>query len=81
MADMRRASEKRLCCLLSHGLSSALTALLYPIVKKLLKGLLAYFRQHYAHFFPALRQLHRSTFVRQAANLWAIKERLWWRLA
>lgn len=36
-----------------------------------------YFRRHYAHFFPALCDLHRSTFVRQAANLWAIKERLW----
>jgi hypothetical protein len=36
-----------------------------------------YFRQHYAHFFPALRQQHRTSFVRHAANLWAIKERLW----
>jgi hypothetical protein len=37
----------------------------------------AYFRQHYAHFFPALARLHRTTFVRQAANLWQLKERLW----
>jgi Transposase DDE domain len=37
----------------------------------------AYFRQHYAHFFPALARLHRTTFVRQAANLWRLKERLW----
>jgi hypothetical protein len=36
-----------------------------------------YLRRHYAHFFPALAQLARSTFVRQAANLWAVKERLW----
>jgi hypothetical protein len=36
-----------------------------------------YFRRHYTHFFPALSDLHRTTFVRQAANLWAIKERLW----
>jgi hypothetical protein len=36
-----------------------------------------YFRRHYTHFFPALWRLHRTTFVRQAANLWAIKERLW----
>ena len=36
-----------------------------------------YFRRHYTHFFPALGGLHRTTFVRQAANLWAIKERLW----
>lgn len=41
------------------------------------KELFAYFQQHYAHFFPALRGLHRSTFVRQAANLWAVKERVW----
>jgi hypothetical protein len=40
-------------------------------------ALFAYFRQHYAHFFPALRHLHRTTFVRQAANLWALKERVW----
>jgi Transposase DDE domain len=39
--------------------------------------LFAYFRQHYAHFFPALRTLHRTTFVRQAANLWLLNERLW----
>jgi hypothetical protein len=30
--------------------------------------LFAYFRAHYAHFFPALT--HRTLFVRQAANLW-----------
>lgn len=36
-----------------------------------------YFQRHYTHFFPALLGLHRSTFVRQAANLWAIKEQLW----
>jgi hypothetical protein len=36
-----------------------------------------YFRRHYTHFFPALGSVHRTTFVRQAANLWAIKERLW----
>ena len=41
------------------------------------KAVFDYFRRHYAHFFPAVRQLHRSTFVRQAANLWAVKERLW----
>ncbi len=36
-----------------------------------------YFRRHYQHFFPALRYLHRTSFVRQAANLWKVKERLW----
>lgn len=40
-------------------------------------ALFAYFQRHYAHFFPALRTLHRTTFVRQAANLWWLKERLW----
>lgn len=40
-------------------------------------ALFAYFRRHYTHFFPALRTLHRTTFVRQAANLWRLKERLW----
>jgi hypothetical protein len=44
-------------------------------------ALFAYFRRHYAHFFPGLRTLHRTTFVRQAANLWRVKERLWQRFA
>jgi hypothetical protein len=39
--------------------------------------LFAYFRRHYAHFFPNLRCVHRTTFARQAANLWKAKERLW----
>jgi Transposase DDE domain len=37
----------------------------------------SYFRRHYGHFFPALCQVHRTTFVRQAANLWRVKEQLW----
>jgi hypothetical protein len=37
----------------------------------------AYFRRHYAHFFPKLEDIHRTTFTRQTANLWVIKERLW----
>lgn len=40
-------------------------------------AIFAYFRRHYAHFFPALAHLHRTTFVRQAANLQVMKERLW----
>jgi hypothetical protein len=40
-------------------------------------ALFAYFRRHYAHFFPRLHHVHRTTFVRQAANLWWVKERLW----
>ncbi|HEV2461154.1 MAG TPA: IS982 family transposase [Ktedonobacterales bacterium] len=43
-------------------------------------ALFAYFRRHYAHFFPALRTLHRTTFVRQATNLWWLKEQLWQRV-
>jgi DDE family transposase len=42
--------------------------------------LFAYFRRHYAHFFPNLRRVHRTTFTRQAANLWKAKEYLWQRL-
>lgn len=41
------------------------------------KAIFAYFRCHYSHFFPALRRLHRTTFARQAANLWRVKEKLW----
>ena len=36
-----------------------------------------YFRRNSAHFFPLLARVDRTTFVRQAANLRAIKERLW----
>jgi Transposase DDE domain len=39
--------------------------------------LFAYFRRHYAHFFPNLSRVHRTTFSRQAANLWKAKELLW----
>jgi hypothetical protein len=39
--------------------------------------LFAYFRRHYGHFFPRLRTVHRTTFARQAANLWKVKEALW----
>jgi hypothetical protein len=41
------------------------------------KKLFAYFQRHYAHYFPNLRCVHRTTFARQAANLWKIKEHLW----
>src|SRR5215208_7395983 len=39
--------------------------------------LFAYFRRHYAHYFPNLSGVHRTTFSRQAANLWKVKEHLW----
>lgn len=35
------------------------------------------FRRQFAHFFPVVRTLHRTTFARQAANWWRVKERLW----
>jgi DDE family transposase len=41
------------------------------------KGIYGYFRRHYAQWFPALLEIHRTTFARQAANLWKIKEHLW----
>jgi hypothetical protein len=36
-----------------------------------------YFRREHPDWFPALARIHRTTFVRQAANLWVVKERLW----
>ena len=41
------------------------------------KGIFTYFKRHYPHYFPKMREVHRTTFARQAANLWVIKERLW----
>jgi Transposase DDE domain len=41
------------------------------------KGIHLFFRRHYAEWFPALGEVHRTTFARQAANLWKIKEDLW----
>jgi len=41
------------------------------------KAIFHYFRSHFTHFFPALKQIHRTTFVRQAANLWQVKEKIW----
>lgn len=40
-------------------------------------AIFAYFRRHYAAWFPPLRDIHRTTFTRHAANLWAIKEQIW----
>jgi hypothetical protein len=33
------------------------------------RGLHAHFRRHFGHLFPDLRTVHRTTFLRQAANL------------
>ena len=40
------------------------------------KGIYEYFRRHYGEWFPGLMSIHRTTFLRQAANLWVVKERL-----
>src|SRR3954467_3372351 len=45
------------------------------------RGPHAYFRRHYGHLFPRLREVHRTTFARQAADLWATKHAPWRRLA
>lgn len=41
------------------------------------QGLFTFFRREYGTWFPALGQVNRTTFVRQAANLWKIKQDLW----
>jgi hypothetical protein len=40
------------------------------------KGLYEHFRRYWRDWFPALGRVHRTTFVRQAANLWAVKAQL-----
>lgn len=41
------------------------------------KGVFLHFRRHYSAYFPALGRIHRTTYVRQSANLWQVKARLW----
>lgn len=41
------------------------------------KGTFDYFRRHWDHYFPKLTQVHRTTYGRQAANLWWVKALLW----
>lgn len=41
------------------------------------QGIYTYFCRHWGHYFPNLGRVHRTTFVRQSANLWPVKERLW----
>jgi hypothetical protein len=36
------------------------------------KGLDDHFRRYWRDWFPALGRIHRTTFVRQAANPWAV---------
>jgi hypothetical protein len=40
-------------------------------------NIFTYFCRHYADWFPSLRKINRTTFVRQAANLWKVKRELW----
>jgi hypothetical protein len=40
-----------------------------------------HFRRYHTAEFPALARISRTTFARQAANLWRVAERLWRRLA
>ena len=41
------------------------------------KAIYLYFQRHYGEWFPNLCHVHRTTFVRQSANLWAVKVQLW----
>lgn len=41
------------------------------------RGIYRYFRQHHAALCTALGAEHRTTFLRQAANLWAVKRGRW----
>ena len=40
------------------------------------KPIFEYFRRHFQGLFPAPGKVHRTTFTRQAANLWRVKETL-----
>jgi hypothetical protein len=40
-------------------------------------GIYRHFRRFYAACFPRLRTVDRTTFVRQSANLWSVKDALW----
>ncbi len=40
-------------------------------------ALLRYFQRHHLGLFPKALGLHRTTFSRQAANLWKAKEQVW----
>ena len=40
----------------------------------------SYFGAHHSSLFTALQRIHRTSYARQSANLWRIKEQLWQRL-
>jgi len=41
------------------------------------KKIFRYFRDNFSHFFPGLKKIDRTTFTRQASNLWKMKLMLW----
>jgi hypothetical protein len=41
------------------------------------RAIFTHFRAHYGDWFPGLRKIDRIIFVRQAANLWKVKQELW----
>src|SRR5687768_15037350 len=45
------------------------------------RALFRHFRAYHRAEFPALARINRTTFVRQAANVWHLKQRLQQRLA
>jgi hypothetical protein len=44
------------------------------------RALVDYFRTHHRALFPRIATVHRTTFARQASNLWVAKEALWQRV-
>jgi len=40
-------------------------------------NIFTHFRRHYTDWFPGLGEITRTTFTRQAANLWKVKQELW----
>lgn len=41
------------------------------------KAIYSFFCRYYPDYFPRLPAVDRTTFIRQAANLWDVKQRLW----
>ncbi len=40
-------------------------------------NIFTHFCRYYSDWFPGLRKITRTTFTRQAANLWKVKQELW----
>lgn len=41
------------------------------------KKIYLYFKRHWSDAFPSIKHIHRTTFTRQASNLWSMKHQLW----